>query len=126
MKRSWIGLGILVGVLLISLLTARVMDRGQSPIAADLEQAAELTQEGRWEQARAVATRAQAQWVSRRSATAWVADHTPMEEIDSLFAQVEVLANAGEQTDFAAACAQLAKKVTAISQAHSLSWWGFF
>lgn len=126
MKRSWIGLGILLAVLVMSFLTARGMEQTQSPIAAGLEQAAELTLDGKWESACALAAQAQIRWRSRRSATAWVADHTPMEEIDSLFAQLKVLQQAGEQTDFAAACAQLAEKVTAMSQAHTLSWWGFF
>lgn len=126
MKRSWIGLGILIAVLLMSFLTARGMEQSQAPIAADLEQAAQLVLEGQWEDACALAAQAQSRWHSRRNATAWVADHTPMEEIDGLFTQLEVLATAGEKADFAATSAQLAQKVTAMSQAHILSWWGFF
>ena len=54
------------------------------------------------------------------------ADHTPMEEIDALFAQVEVYAAAREETDFAAGCAALSRKVEAMGLAHGASWWNLF
>ena len=49
-----------------------------------------------------------------------------MEEIDALFAEVEVYAAAREETDFAAGCAALSRKVEAMGQAHGASWWKLF
>ena len=49
-----------------------------------------------------------------------------MEEIDALFAEVEVYAAAREETDFAAGCAALSRKVEAMGQAHGASWWNLF
>ena len=54
------------------------------------------------------------------------ANHTPMEEIDALFAEVEVYAAAREETDFAAGCAALSRKMEAMGQAHGASWWNLF
>ena len=51
MKRSWIGLGLLLALLLASGLVTRLMDRMHQPIADHLEQAAALALEGHWEQA---------------------------------------------------------------------------
>lgn len=126
MRRSWIGAGILAVLLVLALLTAWGMDRLHSPIAQDLDQAAALVQEGNWVQAQALAQSARDQWERNRNKTACVADHTPMEEIDDLFAQLGQYAQAGEQATFAALCAQLAARTQAISQAHSLTWWSFF
>ena len=46
-----------------------------------------------------------------------------MEEIDGGFAQVKAYSQAGEPADFAAACAQTARRVEAMGQAHGLNWW---
>ena len=51
-----------------------------------------------------------------------MADHGPLEEIDSLFAQVQIYADTGKTADFAAYCTRLAKLVTAVGEAHGLTW----
>ena len=125
MKRSWIGLGILLALLLISVLTWWAMARLQQPIARELEQAAVFSQEGDWEKALLLANRARTRWARSRCLTACVADHTPMEEMDTLFAQLEAYGQAREQADFAAVCRGLAKKAEAMGDAHGLTVWNF-
>ena len=49
--------------------------------------------------------------------------HTPMEEIDALFAQVEVYAAAREEAEFAAGCAELSRRMEAMANAHGAQWW---
>ena len=53
------------------------------------------------------------------------ADHAPMDEIDSLFAQMEVYAQARDSLHFGSYCARLAELITAVSDAHQLNWWNF-
>lgn len=125
MKRSWIGFGILLFLLLISVLTWWTMARLQQPIARELAQAAAFCQEGDWEKALPLAEQAQIRWEHNRHLIACVADHTPMEEIDTLFAQLEAYGQAREQADFAATCRGLAKKAEAIRDAHGLTAWNF-
>lgn len=124
MKRSWIGLGILLALLLISVLTWWAMARLQQPIARELEQAAAFSQEGDWEKALLLANRARTRWARSRCLTACVADHTPMEEIGSLFAQLSRYAAGENREEFVPGCAALVTKIEAMADAHGLSVWG--
>ena len=123
MKRSWIGLFLLLLLLAAALGATWGMERIHTPIARELEQAAELALEGDWERADALSTDADRRWQRWAHFRGCLADHTPMEEIDGLLAQLEVFRKAREDSDFAAACACAARKVEAMGQAHGLSWW---
>ena len=125
MKRSWIGLGILLVLLVIGLLVTWGMGKLHEPIARELEQAASFALEDDWARAVPTAAAAKTSWERGRHFAACFADHTPMEEIDALFAQMEVYAAAEENTDFAAVCAELSRKVEAMGEAHGLMWWNF-
>ena len=123
MKRTWIGAVILTALLVTGLLSARWMERHHAPLETLLRQAAEAALEDRWDQARSRFERAQEGWQEKRNLTAAFSDHSPMEEIDSQFAEGTVYAAAGEQVHFAALCLSLAEKMEAMGDAHSLSWW---
>ena len=51
MKRSWIGLGLLIVLMILGLITGSLMERIHRPVADALQQAAGLAQAGLWEQA---------------------------------------------------------------------------
>lgn len=121
MKRSWIGCGMLLILLALCLAAGYLLDRFQSPLTRELSQAAAFAQEEEWPQAKALAESAQTSWNRCRKRIACVADHTPMEEIDALFAQLSCYW--GEQTEYAATCVALAQRIRAVADAHSLSWW---
>lgn len=123
MKRSWIGAGLLALLLASAALVTWGMDRVHEPIARELDSAAEFALSGNWDQAEALAKKADAAWQESRNFSACFADHGPMEEIDGDFAQLEVYANAREGVAFAAAAAQLSQKVQAMGDAHGLVWW---
>lgn len=123
MKRGWIGLGLLLALLAGSIAVTRAMDRGHDPIARELETASDLALEGDWETAAALARNAKAEWEDKWNFGAAFADHEPMEEIDGLFAQVEVYVRAREEVSFAAVCAELSKRLEAMGDAHGLTWW---
>lgn len=126
MKRSWIGLGLLLALLLASGLVTRLMDRMHQPIADHLEQAAALALEGHWEQADAQSRLALEDWDRQAHFRACFADHGPMEEIESCIASLKVYRQVNDEVSFAAGCAELARQVEAMGQAHSPSWWNLF
>ena len=71
----------------------------------------------------ALAKKAKELWDKQWHRSAVLADHTPMDEIDGLFAQVQSYARAGNRADFAAGCSRLSKLVEAIGEAHAPGWW---
>lgn len=126
MKRSWIGLGLLLAALAASLLVTWSMDRIHGPIARELETAADYALAGDWDRAAALASGAGTEWKKWAHFRGCFADHGPMEEIEANFAELEVYSIAREKTDFAASCGEIARKVKAMGEAHGLVWWNLF
>lgn len=123
MKRLWIGAVLLLVLLGVGIGTALGMEYIHEPVSRDLEQAAQAAQQGDWQQAELLYRRAKDSWERSWRLTATVADHTPMENIDSLFAELEVYAQEQEDVHFAACCAQLSRQTRAVGEAHSMNWW---
>ena len=123
MTRGWFGFGILVVFLVIGFITAQVMDNVHLPTEKLLQQAAEKTLRGDFEGAIALGKEAKDRWDSHWNGTATVADHSPMDEVDSLFAEMEVYAQAEEKPHFAAVCKELSQRIQAFADAHRFSWW---
>ena len=117
MKRALAGISLLAVLLLGSLGVSRQMQRMHEPIAASLRQAATadtLAAEDAVQKARQV-------WQRYRKFTAAFADHTPMEEIDVLFARLEVHPPASEE--FRAICQEIVRRLTDMAQSHQPTWW---
>ena len=121
--RELLGFGLLILLLLIGLLLSWYLGRQQEALAASLEDSAWLALSGQWENAKASADQVRKDWERRRSLWAVFGDLTPMEEIDTLLAELTVYAAAGERTDFAAACNSLARRMAAMGNAQTLRWW---
>lgn len=126
MKRSWLGGGLLLLLLLGSLLATHFMIRIHEPIARDLITAGEYALAGDWARALPLSRQAEENWEEREVFRACFADHNPMEEVDACFAQLKVYGRMQEETAFAAACAETARKVSAMGEAHKLMWNNFF
>lgn len=124
MKRSWIGCGMLLILLVLSLVTGCCLDRFQSPLTRQLQQAADFARQEEWTQAKTLAENTKENWQRCREKIACVADHTPMEEIDELFARLSCYD--GDKEEYAAICACLSQRIRAVADAHKLSWWSFF
>ena len=122
-SRMWIGMIILLVFLISGILISALTDRICQPITQNLQKAGDLAAAGLLESAGALTVQAAKQWESHWHQLALVADHSPMDEIDGLFAQAKMYARVGASQDFSAVCAKLSKLVTAISEAHSLTWW---
>ena len=123
MARGWLGAGILVLFLVLGVVTGVLMNNTHSPTEKLLEQAAEKTLSGEFENAVPLAMAAKSRWERQRKGTATVADHSPMDDVDSLFAEMEIYARTEEEPHFAACCAELARRVRAVTDAHAFSWW---
>lgn len=123
MGRAWLGVGLLVLFLVLGLWISFSMGGVHQQIAQKLEQAAEQGLSGDLEEGIALARQACSDWEKHWHGTASVADHAPMDEIDGLFAQLEIYGKAGQRADFAAFCSRLSRLVAAVGEAHGLSWW---
>lgn len=122
MVRGWLGVGILVVFLILGLVTAGAMDNAHGPTGALLEQAAEKTLNGEFDSAVALGMEAKTRWERQWNGTAIVADHSPMDDVDALFSEMEIYAKTGEEPHFAACCKELSQRLQAIAGAHKFNW----
>lgn len=122
MKRSWFGFFLLLALLVLALLSSLAMVRIHEENAEHLEQAARLALAGNWAGAAFRTAQAEHTWDRWELLRSALADHNPTEEIDSLFAALEVYGTAREKVAFAALCRETAKKIQAMGDAHSLKW----
>ncbi len=91
-----------------------------------LEQAGREAQAEDWEAAQTLFYRARRNWKDNYNFTAALADHTPMEDVESLYAQLEVFAENRETLHFSALCMETAARLEAMADAHLLAWWNIF
>ena len=122
-KRFYLGLGILVVFLVLGLLVSWGMKAVTRPVSEKLEKAAEEVLSGNMEQGVTLVQQAKEIWQSGWNTMALAADHSPMDEIDGLFAQIEYFAQGKNQTELGACCVRVAELVEAVSEAHALTWW---
>lgn len=123
MNRFRIGISLLAILLALGLFIQTATQRNSIPVASALHNAADSALSGRWKAAEHYSSLATDRWKSRWHATAALADHQPMEDIDGLLAQLPVYAAAEDAEEFAAACSDLARRVEAMADAHALHWW---
>lgn len=123
MVRGWIGVGILVVFLVLGVVTGVAMDDAHLPTGALLEQAVEKAFSGDFAGAVDLGLQAKTRWENTWNATATMADQSPMDDVDDLFAEMEIYARTGEEPHFAACCKELARRIEAIADAHRFRWW---
>lgn len=123
MKRLWIGIVILAVLLAGSIAISVAMSAIHDPIAADLELAAQKALQEDWDSALSLFRRANGRWEKYHDFTAAFADHTPMDEMDTLLEELEVYAHEQENPHFSATCAHLYFMAKAIAETHLLTWW---
>lgn len=123
MKRCWIGAGLLLVLLATGIYSTWRMQHCQEPMIQEVLRAGELARQGDWEAAEGHAHQAQAEWDRCWGLSAALTDHEPMEQVNAMFAQLEVYATAQETVNYAVLCAQLGSELDAISDAHRVVWW---
>ena len=123
MEKRWIcGLLVLVVLLALGLWIGCSMEALHSPVTEHLNQAARFALQGDMVSAQNKMSRAEKMWHQYRWLTAAVTDHSPMEEIDSIFSQLESYGAADDRVAFASWCSRAGSLVEAIGQAHKLNW----
>lgn len=123
MKRSKFGLGLLLMLLILGVLSTWTMLRSTEPITESIRQAGAAGFQEDWPVAESKMREAKHQWEEKFPLCASLTDHEPMENINGLFAQLEVYADSRDARNFAAVCAQLGKDLEAMGEAHSFKWW---
>lgn len=123
MGRFWFGLGILLLILALGFFVHFHADSANTEIAEALELAAEKVLQNDITAAHQFAREAHAAWKENWQSTAAFADHAPMDEIDSLFAVLDLYQKTGRHEDFAAYCARTAMLIRAIGEGQTFNWW---
>jgi len=123
MKRSKFGLGLLLCLLILGILSTWVMLRSTDPITEAIRQAGDAGYREDWELAEQKMGEAKQQWEEKFPFCASLTDHEPMESINGLFAQLEVYAKSRDTQNFAALCTQIGEDLEAMGEAHRLNWW---
>ena len=123
MGRFLLGLGILVILLALCLSVTVLTQRSQASICHLLEEAAQLALAGKTDISLSLIGQAQQRWQRQWHRVAAYSQHDPMDEIDSLFAQLEAYGRGGYGVHMAAMCGRLAQLIDAIADAQCLTWW---
>lgn len=123
MKRVWIGIGFLAALLALGFGVSIAMEAYATPVSVQLARAQKLAQDGQLDEAIILAQQAEQAWQEGWKLMATVADHTPMEEIDRMFAELAAYGQKQEIAEFAATSAGLSRLTQAMAQAHKLTWW---
>lgn len=125
MGRFQIGLGLLILLLILGIGSCYAMQEAQAPIAQTMEQAALHARRGDMGNAASAAARAEQAWQRARTITASLADHMPLEDIESLFAQLDAYEH-DDPAAYSALCAELARRIRAVAEAQELTVSAFF
>ena len=123
MGRFALGVGILLTLLCLCLGVSLMMRHNELPICRTLEEASQLALAGKTELALTLVQQAKTRWEELWHQTAAISEHNPMDEIDSLFAQLEAYGKGGYSVHTAALCMRLSQLIEAISDAQHLNWW---
>ena len=123
MKHLWIGVLILALLLTLGLVISLRMGAIHTPIAENLGAAAEAALADDWDTALFCVQSASSRWEKHRRFTAAFADHNPMDELDGLFAELQIYAQEREMPHFASTCARLNHMAKAMAECHMLYWW---
>ena len=123
MKRGIIGAALLAGLLAGGLFSTLWLGRRLEPLPPLLEQAAGAARDNRWEAAELLSDRAEQTWQQVWRRVAVFTDHAPMEQIDALFAQLEVCQADRVFTDYRKLCVRLSSELEALAESHCPNWW---
>ena len=120
-KRFYLGCVILIILLGLGIGAELGMKAIHQPVENHLRQAAAFAMEENMDAALPLAQKAYNRWRKLHSITASLADHTPMDDTDTLFQEMLVYGQLGEIPHFAACCRELTFMVEAMYDAHAFS-----
>ena len=125
MKRFWIGVVLLTALFAAGVGLCMGITALHHRLSRQLDDACAAVQLGDWEKATALTDSAKAEWERWQHFVASFVDHAPLEQMESLFAELEVFRNRRLAVDYAAICTNLSHLSKAIGESHKLTWWSF-
>lgn len=123
MNRLGIGIGILAVLLIIGAVFLWLSNDFHQELGAILEQGAQAAMAENWQTADQKLQEGKEKWNRYRRFLSAITDHEPMEEMDSLFSQLELFSQYRLKVDFIAVCNSLSHLAEAIDESHNLKWW---
>lgn len=123
MKRSWLGVGLLVILLFAGVMSTKWIRATHEEMARYTREAAQSALREDWAGAAERTGRVRERWEQCWRLSAALSNHAPLEQIETLFAQLEVYAAAEETVAFASGCTQLGAELQALADAQQLNWW---
>lgn len=123
MRRPYLGIGILLTLLALSTGIWWGMEHVHNSIGDLLAQAQAAAEADDWQRAEELSQKAQVEWKRHHHFTAAFADHTPMDELDGLFAELNVFLENRESPHFEATCARLILLTQSMADSHGIQWW---
>ena len=121
MNRFRIGVGLLAVLLGLCIWSQTRMHGVGPPIARQIARAEESAAREDWAEAAQAVAKARSDWDDSRTFLAALADHQPLEDIESLFAALETYQDTRDGTEFRAACRELTRRIQAVEEAHEFS-----
>ena len=126
MNRFWLGVGILAVLLISCLIPGSLLIRQNEALSVQLSDAAQQALEENWQEAIRLSEQASRQWKKHRRFAASLADHEPLEEMDRMFAQLQIYQRCRMKTEYAALCTLLSRQAEAMGESVQLTWWSFW
>ena len=123
MNRLWIGIGLLVILLGMGLGLLWGSHVFFTEFSENVEQAGHLAMSGNWQAAGQKVAKSKAQWDRFHNFWSAFTDHEPMEQMENLFAQLELYQSQQMEIDFSAVCRSLSHMARAIQESHGVKWW---
>lgn len=121
-RRFYLGVVILAVLLLLGIFCGQWMENASRELLQSLAQAEDALRQGNPENALTLVKSARQLWKNSWHRLAMVTDHTVMDEIDGLFAQLEHFAGHSASL-LGAGCARVRELISAISDDHRFTWW---
>ena len=121
MKRIWFGVVLLILMLVLGLISSTFMKETWLKQSENLNRAAILASDGDWINARNLLAEAQAEWEEKQLLLAVLCQHEPIEQIDGLFAQLEVFSESRRTASFSSTCVFLSKLIDSLGRSHNLN-----
>ena len=121
MKRIWFGVVLLILMLVLGLISSTFMKETWLKQSENLNRAAILASDGDWVNARNLLAEAQAEWEEKQLLLAVLCQHEPIEQIDGLFAQLEVFSESRRTASFSSTCVFLSKLIDSLGRSHNLN-----
>ena len=121
MKRIWFGVVLLILILVLGLISSTFMKETWLKQSENLNRAAILASDGDWVNARNLLAEAQAEWEEKQLLLAVLCQHEPIEQIDGLFAQLEVFSESRRTASFSSTCVFLSKLIDSLGRSHNLN-----